>query len=188
MASPITPPTPSTSSPGSVTAPGLRVSQPATPSQPASPQPAAAQPAAAAASELGPDPVDSTRSPAGTETATAVPISKKTISEFLRDALDAGGEFAHARFAGSPEAQEAGLWLATDEDQAQIADPIAAVAASHGIKTMGGSDMANLVAAGIGLAVYVGRNAFAAIVIRFARRRAHRAAVINAQTDRTVQQ
>lgn len=187
MPSPTTPPSPSTSTPpAAVTAPGLRVAQPPT-SQPSTPQPAA-RPAAVDTAPLDPDPVDSTRSPAGTDTATAVPISKKTIGAFLRDAVGAVGDLAHERFASSPEADAAELWIVTDDDKAQIADPIAAVAASHGIKTMGGSDMANLVAAGIGLAVYVGRNLFAAVAIRLGRARARRAAAATLPVDRTVTQ
>lgn len=167
MTSPTIPPSPSTSS-QPITAPGLRVKS----SLPPQPNPIPApddQPGAAAT-----DPVDSTRSPAGAET-TAIPVSGKTISKFLRDALEAIGELAHDRFAASPEAQEAGLWLAGPEDQAQIADPLAAVAANHGIKTLGGPDTAQLIAAGIGLAAYLGRNLFAAVSIRFGRARLRRA-------------
>lgn len=102
----------------------------------------------------------------------AVKVDKSSISEIARNAVLVASKFVHDRLARTEEERAADVWIAEQRDQAQIGDPLASIAARHGAPASAVSpDVAELIAAGIGLVAYFAKNAAKAWEIRRGRRR-----------------
>lgn len=101
----------------------------------------------------------------------SIKLDKGSVAEILRQGIYVASGFIHNVLARTEDEQAAGVWLADDGDQKQIGDPLAAVAARHGVPVDGGADVADLIAAGLGAVAYVSKNAAAAWKIRRGRRR-----------------
>lgn len=145
--------------------PPLRVSSP-TPST-ATPTDV---PGGAAADPLDNAATGSTRS--SEPATTAVKVDKNALTDIARNAVLVLSKFVHDVLARTEEEQAADVWIAEPRDQSQIGDPLASIATRHGAPATAASpDVAELVAAGIGLVAYLTKNAAKAWQIRRGRRK-----------------
>jgi hypothetical protein len=85
------------------------------------------------------------------------PFAKPKIREATRRAVIALGDLAHDRLARDRAAQQAELWRADDDDAENIGDPLAEAAHRHmgELGEFNNPDVGDLIAAGIGIAVYL---------------------------------
>lgn len=115
---------------------------------------ASPSPDAETSDELPGDPSDEHRTSSRASSGSA--LSKKAVKDAARQAVLMAGGVAHQLGARDELAQQAGLYL-TDEDDAQaIGDPLANMANRRGgLGAAGNPDLADAIAALIGLALYV---------------------------------
>lgn len=100
-------------------------------------------------------------------------LSKRTLRDACRRGVLMAGSIAHTALARDEIAQLHGLYLADDDDAEAIGDPIASIAQRRGgLGAAGNPDLADAIAALIGLALYGTKQ-----LARFADARAHRHAV-----------
>lgn len=174
MTSPTTPPAPgSPSNPtfiAPVTAPRLRVK--GTSSTPPTPSP---EPENHPAPQ--PDPVtgSGTRSSAAAADKPAVRAGASPWKNIARALVAASSAFTHEKVAQSEREIKDEVWVATATEQGQIGDPLAAILERHGVPVGENEDMNDLIAAGIGLLGYLGKNLAKTIMARLADRREKRA-------------
>lgn len=165
---PVNPPAEQASRPP-LTAPPLRVS---------SPTPSMTTTDLGSAAALDPLDTGSTRS--SEPPAAAVKVDKSALVEIARNAVLVASKFVHDMLARTDEEREQDVWIAEPKDQSQIGDPLAGIAARHGAPAGAASpDVAELVAAGIGLVAYLTKNAAKAWQIRRGRRKLAGADPIN---------
>ena len=172
---PTPPPSPVTSSP-------LRVKTPATAG---SPIPSPTSPAETG-SPIGFDPVDTATgsTPSSDRRAgAAVKLDTKSLVEIARAAVLTASQYVHAALAKPDDEAEADLWIARDEDQAQIGDPLAKIAGRRGLAGQVSPDVANLIETGFGLLAYLAYHVGEQWSIRRARRRAAKQAGELTRTD-----
>lgn len=149
-----------------LTAPPLRVQSP-TPSTPTT-----------TASRLS-DPLDGdgpadtgTPSSDPASTPAAVKVDRDELHELGRNAVLAASGVVHERLATTDEARAAQVWIADDGDQAQIGHPLADLLARYGVpRTAVNPDVADLIAAGIGVVTYLVKNGLRAWRLHMGRRR-----------------
>lgn len=112
---------------------------------------------------------DDPTSSRGSSTSRPAALSKRTLREAVRRGVLMAGTVAHSVLARQPAEQAVGLYLADDDDAKAIGDPLADIAHRRGgIGAAGNPDVADAIAALIGLALY-GAKQFA----RFAEARAY---------------
>lgn len=141
---------------------GLRVRQPA---RPKFPPPVPPTPSATTEEQPPPslrDPVDDTPS-SGVSVSPAKAIKGKGLKKPLRGLIKAGSLYAHRQLATSQRAVEEEAWIATDEEQRDIADPLASIVERRGIKVSDNPDIEDAFAAAIAFAGYLIRNITAAL-------------------------
>jgi hypothetical protein len=118
------------------------------------------------------DPIEATGSTRSSDPTVAVKIDKNSIAEIARNAVLVASKFVHDALSRTDEEREQDVWIAEPKDQSQIGDPLASVAARHGAPASAvNPDVADLIAAGIGLVAYLAKNAAKAWTIRRGRRR-----------------
>ncbi|MDO8107160.1 hypothetical protein Q6348_08115 [Isoptericola sp. b441] len=108
------------------------------------------------------EPADETDAPsAARRTSSAAssdsPFSKAAIRDAARALVVSLGELAHDAMARDRAAQAVELWRTDDEDAENIGDPLGSVANRH-MGDMGAAnnpDVGDLIAAGVGIAVYL---------------------------------
>lgn len=126
-----------------------------------------------------PDPIENGPTPSSgkpDKPADVIKIDKRALSEIVRKLLLSASLFLHEHLATTEEEQAANVWVATEEDQTQIGDPLGSIAIRHGAPAGAGADAADLIAAGIGAAAYLARNLSDAWQIRRARKKLARVA------------
>jgi hypothetical protein len=152
-----TPASPSSPSPEGVRVPPLRVRPPATdssPSQLAGQTLSTSGPGAGSASGSGPvDPLVTGSTPFSEPPATAVRFDTKSLKEIARGAVLTATRFVHDALARTEPEQAQDVWIARDQDQAQIGDPLASIAGRHGASATN-PDIVSLIEAGIGVLAY----------------------------------
>jgi len=164
-------PTATSPSQNPITAPGLRIrSGSPTPS----PEPTTAPTSDPIDETTTEDPIDSAGIPSQ-DPAEQHPIKlgKRSFAEIARGVVASASLYVHGFFARTEAAQQSGVWIADENDQAQIGDPLAAIAARHGVPaTAGSKDTADLISAAVGLAAYLAKNIKLALALRAHARRA----------------
>lgn len=142
------------------------------PSSPSSSSPSSSSPS--------PDPIDAAGSiPSGeaddATRKTAVKVSSNAWAEIIRGLIAAIGLIMNSRLSGSELEQSQGVWITTDEDEKQIADPLASIVGRRtGTAGVDNPDLADLIASGVGTAGYLIANVTRSVRLRFALRRAGR--------------
>jgi hypothetical protein len=82
-------------------------------------------------------------------------LSKETIRELAHDLVIGAGEAAHERFARDDAARQVGLWLTDDADAENIGDPLVRIVARRDpLGAAGNPDVADAIAAAVGVAVF----------------------------------
>lgn len=144
--------------------------------QPADPDPAGPWPSEHDGTPLPGDDESAGRDPSPTSSpassASGKPVATKTV---MRNAAREGVAMvttaAHELTARDEPAREAGVWLADEEDQRAIGDPLANMAGRRSmLSSAANPDVVDAIAAGIGLVVYLGKQ-----LTRFRQVRAARA-------------
>lgn len=97
------------------------------------------------------------KSPTGRGSSPGSFASKAALVTAFRAGLGGGLTLVHEAAARDELEQEAGVWLATDEEIAGIADPIAAITHRRTGALGMTEDAADLIKASMGVAVYSGR-------------------------------
>jgi hypothetical protein len=111
-------------------------------------------PGAGSGSDSGPvDPLESGDTPFSEPPATSVKIGKKSLAEIARGAVLTASLYVHQALARTEPEQAEDVWVARDQDQAQIGDPLASIATRRGANVLN-PDVASLIEAGIGLVAY----------------------------------
>lgn len=103
---------------------------------------------------------------------TTVKLSKRPLRDVMKGGAIGTGEFLHEHLATTPQEQEAGVWLMEDEQAADIADPLAAIATRYAGGAVVDTAVADLIKAGVAIAAYLATN----VVKRFKIRRAYKRA------------
>jgi len=140
---------------------------------------------------IGPaDPIDTdtgTRSTddEGQKTA-AVKVGKTAFADIAQAIIAVLSLFLNSRLADDEVDPDA--WIATQKEQSQIGDPIAAIAARRTGMGELAPDAADLIKAGIGAAGYLGRNVKDAFVAGRNRRRAKRLHLATPEAPETAQE
>lgn len=84
-----------------------------------------------------------------------VKASRRALRRLARDLVSGASRIVNSRLSTPEE----GLWLADDDDQSAIGDPLANAAARRGVDIgTGDSDLADLIGVVVGLAVYLLKN------------------------------
>lgn len=123
-------------------------------------------------------PTSSTGSSAGSA------LSKRALRDAAREAVLAAGGIAHQVLARDELQADAGLWLADTDDAEAIGDPVANVVHRHGgLGAAGNPDLADAIAALIGLALYASKQIARWHQIRAARQNAAAHVAAAGQTD-----
>jgi hypothetical protein len=167
-ASPSSPPsTPTFQAPASSRLPRLGVRTPQTRSTSTSPDGPADSPSYVPA----PDPVDNgpagpTSTPSASERQTEFKIDSSVVEVISSGAVEALTSYAHQFLARTQAEREAGLWLADDADHKNIGVPLARFAERQAGPLAPNPDIADLIAAGLGLAAYAIKNGLKALGIR----------------------
>lgn len=107
------------------------------------------------------DPVDSGSIPSSEPTppASAVKLDKNSLVEILRGAVLTASLALHNVLARTEFEKAASVWVADESDQAQIGDPLAAIAQRRGAAAgVVSTDSAALIEAGLGLLAYGVKN------------------------------
>jgi hypothetical protein len=166
--------TPVSPDPQQVKAPPLRVRQPMFRSPRATPSTSPSADGSETSSVA--DPIDTESGPTrSSDSGAAVQVDKTALAEIARKFVLTASFYVHNLLARTAEEEEADLWIATSRDQAQIGDPIAKIGVRHGGPDGASADTADLIAAGLGLAAYIARNAAKAWEMRRARKKLLRA-------------
>jgi hypothetical protein len=117
------------------------------------------------------DPSEGVRTSSRTSSGSA--LSKRTLRDACRKGVLMAGALAHTVLARDEVAQAHGVYLADDDDAEAIGDPLASIAQRRGgLGAAGNPDIADAIAALIGLALYGTKQ-----LARFAEARAYRHAV-----------
>lgn len=98
------------------------------------------------------DPSDGTSSPASTQVAN--PLNSEGLRDVFRGGVMIAGHQAHEYLARTDGQREVGLYLAEEDDAANIGDPLARVAARHQGVGKVTPDTADLLSAMVGLTRY----------------------------------
>ena len=122
------------------------------------------------------DPVDSrpngaTPSPGGKPNVGNVKLNQTTLRKVTRRLVLVASGFLHQRLATDPEEQARDVWVATDDEQESIGDPVAAALGHHIGRAEIAPDVAELALALAGVIAYVANHAGEAWSIRRARRK-----------------
>lgn len=112
-------------------------------------------PGADSGSDFGPvDPLATGDTPSFDELpAASVKIGKKSLAEIARGAVLTASLYVHQALARTEPEQAEDVWVARDQDQAQIGDPLASIATRRGANVLN-PDVASLIESGIGLLAY----------------------------------
>jgi len=126
-----------------------------------SPTPSSTTTSQPSATAYVPDPVASGTTPSSepSEPAAAVKLNSGALGELARGLVLTASMYLHSVLART-DAEKAGqVWIADDEDQAQIGDPLAGVVQRKGVAAgVVNRDMAAVIEAGIGVAAYAVKN------------------------------
>jgi hypothetical protein len=121
------------------------------------------------------DPVDDASADPGStpssEPTTPVKFDTAALAEITRKAVLTGSLYVHQLLARTPEEEAIDLWIASERDQRQIGDPLASIGKRHSGAAAVTPDLADAIAAGIGLVAYLSRNIATAWQMRRARRK-----------------
>ena len=146
------PTTPEPASPSDAPSPSDLPSEPSSPSDPLDDSRSASAPLH---DEPGDPSEDEPRSSTGSSTKAPSAASKRVLRDAIRESVLMAGAVAHDFLARDQAAQEAGLYLADEDDAESIGDPLANMANRRGgIGAAGNPDVADAISALIGLAFY----------------------------------
>jgi hypothetical protein len=111
------------------------------------------------ATSSAPDPVSSGPTPSSPEAPGPVKLNVTALTELARGAVLTFSLYVHSALARTDAEKAMSVWIADEEDQAQIGDPIATVAQRRGAAAgLVSKDTAALIEAGIGLLAYGVKN------------------------------
>lgn len=150
-ASPSSTPPPPRYNPQQLTTPPLRVAPPSSPPIPSSTNPSAD-------SGAGFDPIDHSES-GNTRSSDRAdgPVGRfdaSAIKDIARGLVLLSSRYVHGTLARTDEQIEQEVWIARNEDQRNIGDPLAKIAQRHGAVDAA-PDVVNLIEAGLGALAYV---------------------------------
>ncbi|OJV58104.1 MAG: hypothetical protein BGO38_07845 [Cellulomonas sp. 73-145] len=104
------------------------------------------------------EPSDGPRTSSRGSSASA--LSKRTLREAIRNGVLMAGSIAHQVLAREDAAAQVGLYLADEDDAQAIGDPVTNIVHRHGgLGAAGNPDVADAIAAMIGLALYAAKQA-----------------------------
>ena len=172
-------PTPQFRAPTTVTAPGIKMlagnRRPSrTPSTPRnSPAPSASSTDSGPADPLATEPpsraATGTRSP-GSKPGPVPEFDSAAVKDIARGLLLGATALLHNYLARTEDERAQQVWVADEDDQAAIADPLAKIAGRRGGPAMANPDMADLLTAGFGALGYAVKNGMKALNARKAER------------------
>jgi hypothetical protein len=97
-------------------------------------------------------------SPSASDPASKKPLSNKALKPMFRQGVQIGSGMAYRFAARTAGQQQVGLYLADDEDAANIADPLASIAARReGIAGKVSPDTADFISSMMGVAGYLSK-------------------------------
>lgn len=124
------------------------------------------------------DPVTDDRTPTGTRSpasgggsADRVEFDRSALREVVRGVVLGASTMLHNYLARTETEQREGVWIADQDDQTAIGDPMVNLAARHGGPEMANPDVADLLSAGFALVGYGVKNALRAMQARRGERR-----------------
>ncbi|MBN9328086.1 MAG: hypothetical protein BGO38_07005 [Cellulomonas sp. 73-145] len=102
---------------------------------------------------------DPSPAPTSSPASSAEPLlSKGTIEDLAQELVIGAGEMLNQTFARDGASQQVGMWLTDDHDAENIGTPLARIVNRHEtLGAVGNPDVADAIAAGVGVGVYLWR-------------------------------